>query len=414
MDRFHSPELPELVRECFASNPSWAAARARLESARLLVHQQDASLRPRLDLLGSGSRGEDNSQPLAQARTAYGLGLDASWELDVWGRLGDQRDAVGKEAEAVASDTQALRLSLAAQVAQAWISAVELRAQATLAEATAESFEKTGKIVQDRYQQGLVQSLDVRLTLASAASARAAVHQAHLSHEESVRALWVLLGGYPGGRSVKTAALPALPPPPPAGIPSELLERRPDLLAARARLEAAGRSLDASQKEFYPKISLTGQGGVRSDELGDVVQGEETYWSAGAGIRQSVYAGGALTAARDIREAQLAQASANAQAIALQAFREVESALSAEQWGGQRLEALKEAERESREAERLAQEQYRDGLTDIITVLEAQRRWFETQSRVLGQEGELLRNRVRLHLALGGDFLPESEAGAHP
>lgn len=414
LDQFNDPALTALVKQCLEQNPSWEAARARLEAARILVRQDASALRPKLDGLLNVSESEDQSMLNNARRTQASLGLEVGWEPDVWNRVGSQRDATALEAQGVAGDTQALALSLASQIALSWFTAIELQGLQDIAGATLKSFEQTLRVVEDRYQQGLVQSLDVHLTRASVANARAAEIVLQQSRLDTLRQLETLAGNYPDVRRDLPQNLPPLPDPVGAGLPSELLERRPDIRAAEARYHAAGFSIAAARKAWLPRISLSGQAGFRSDEVADPLTGKEPYWLAGAGLRQSLYNGGQLDAATELREAQERQAAATLAATILQAYREVESALSGESLLTARQKALAEALSESAEAERLAGEQYADGLTDIITVLESQRRLFEARSRELSVRAEILRNRIRLILALGGGLSGIDVDGEHP
>ena len=400
---FTDDRLPALVEQALAANHSYAAATARLAAAAELARIDGATRWPTLDanLNGSRSRGSPG---------VYGNNFSASlnigWEVDYLGKLGDRRLAAEAELGASAADFEATRLSLVANVARAWFELLEAEAQRLLAEQTLNSFESNLRIISDQYEAGLSSALDLRLLRANVASARATLASRQQTRDGAGRLLEVLVGDYPANALTVSSDLPDLTGPPPAGLPSELLFRRPDVIAAEWSLEAAALRASAARKALFPSIRLTSQtGGARgSNALQGLLDGGNTVWTLAGGLTAPLFRGGALRAASAQQKALARAALSNYRQTALTAFQEVESALAAEGFLQEQEAALRLASEESDAAEALAWERYQKGLSDIVTPLEAQRRAVNNRQGVLTARKQRLRNRIALHLALGGAF----------
>lgn len=342
--------------------------------------------------------------PIRNRSDRFGVDASVSWELDIWGRVRAQARAGKADALAAGETYRALRLSIAARITQAWFTAVAARQQEALALETLNSFEANLTTVDERFRRGLSPALDLRLTRANVANARSTYNLQKRLADGSVRQLEVLLGRYPSGTLVTTGSLPELNGPVPAGAPSDLLERRPDILAAQEGLVAAGYRVQESKKSLLPAISLTARYGRASGELEDILKDSFDVWSLLGNLTAPVFQGGRLRANVKRSEARLAEAVVSYQAVVLGAFREVESALVDETLLSEQLEAVKMAAEESIGAQELAEERYERGLVDIITVLESQRRAFNSRSNLLNIQNQLLQNRVSLYLSLGGNL----------
>ena len=240
----------------------------------------------------------------------------------------------------------------------------------------------------------------------SAAESRVALLRSQL--EVQIRSLEIVLGRYPRGEELAPDQFPALPRAVPAGLPADLIYRRPDLIAAQKRLEAAHYELGAAKKLRYPQFRLTGSGGTSSSELSEVFDPDFSVWSLFGGMTAPVFQGGRIGANIDFASASLDQAAATYEQVWLDALREVETALSLTSVFNDLVATSNLTASESAEAERLAWEQYRRGLTPIITVLETQRRAFNSQTDRLVAQAQQWQNRIDLYLALGGDFQIES------
>jgi NodT family efflux transporter outer membrane factor (OMF) lipoprotein len=330
--------------------------------------------------------------------------VDISWEADLWGRLRAATRAAVADAQAADADYHAAQLSLSGQTTKAWLAAAEIGQQLDLARRTVDSWRAAYQQVNDRYRRGLRSPLDVRLSLANLASAEALVEVRQRQQDAALRQLEILLGRYPGRRIQTPETLPMAPAAIPAGLPAELVGRRPDLVAAERRLAAADERFVVARRSLYPRLTLTGSGGTASEALSDLVDYDFRVWSIAANLLQPVFQGGRLRAGVDRARAEAEEALQSYAAAALRAYAEVETALAADEHLSREVERLAESVRHSAAATKLAGDRYRSGLEDYVTVLDAQRREFNSQSAYIAAYQNRLENRVDLYLALGGGF----------
>ncbi|MCP4849777.1 MAG: TolC family protein, partial [Verrucomicrobiaceae bacterium] len=306
------------------------------------------------------------------------------------------------------------RLSLAANVAKSWCNIITARQRLELAEQTRDSFVSNYRITERNYKAGdeTATPLSVQFGRNNVASAERNVIARTLARENAARPLEVLLGRYPSGKLKSSNRLPELPEEVPAGLPSELLWRRPDIAAAEASLRASARRADAARKNMLPSFSLTARGSDASGDLNRILANPETIlWNAASSLAQSIFRGGALSAQAQRALAQNEQALHNFTNRVLEALREVESALATER-------SLAEQERfisielaQAKLAEAQAGRDYSEGLIGILSIFEAQRRGVAARNAMITLRNQRLQNRIDLHLALGGDFktLPAEE-----
>ncbi|KAF0094225.1 MAG: Outer membrane efflux protein [Puniceicoccaceae bacterium 5H] len=415
LSQWHDPQLSELVMEALRYNRDLATAAARVEAAAARARRAGANLGPSLDADVTASRGA-GAERLGQGDTAnrFDAGLSASWEIDLWGELRLQRDAARRQYEAAEADLAAAQISLATQVAQYWFDLIEANQQVKLAEDTLESFQSGQNIIRQRFERGLNDALDLRLARANVASARNQLAQRNLQRDTLVRSLEILLGRYPSGDLSTLKELPTLPPPLPEGLPAEILTRRPDLASLGLQLQAAARQVGAAEKAFLPTIRLTASGGYVSNEFDKWLRDDSGEWSILGGLTAPIFDSGRLSANKQEAEANFSIAASTYQDAVLNAFREVETALVSQQWLSEREDALRLASQENDRAETLAWDQYQRGLTTIITVLESQRRAFNSRSDYLSVRNARLQNRLDLYLALGGAPIPRDQMPPAP
>lgn len=408
---FDDPRLRAVVGEALLHNRDLEAAAARLEAAGAEAKIAGADLWPQVSTGGNGARRQQvitflPGTTVRSLNDSYGVSLDVSWEVDLWGRLRTQRSAAAADLQAALADYRAARLSIAAQAMKAWFAAVEAQRQLELAETTAASYASTVKTIRDRYETGVRSSLDLRLALVDEAVARTAVETRRRAADRAVRQLEILLGRYP---SREMDVGPDLGEPladVPAGLPAELLARRPDLVAAERRLAAAGRRESESRRALLPRLTLTASGGRSGSELENLLHGDFTVWSLAAGLLQPIFQGGRLRA-QVTRSGALADAAvADYANRVLEACAEVETLLAAESSLRAQEGAQAVAAEQAAAASALARDRYESGLDDVIPWLSAQRAAADAQSRLLEVRRRRLESRVDLHLALGGDFDP--------
>lgn len=417
---FSDARLEELVDEALAHNYNLQATAVRIQMAQAQARIAGAPLQPQISATASGSRrkqnfigfpipGGDGPVPSSTSDN-LGVSLNLSWEIDLWGRLRAGQAAALADLQAAEADLRGAQLSLAAQTGRAFFAAVEAGRQVELAQATVDNYRLSTEQIRSRYLRGLRSSLDLRLGRSSLAAAEAVLQQRLQLQDRALRQLELLLGRYPSAAVEVGTELPALPAAVPAGLPADLIARRPDLVAAERRLTAADRRLAAARTLLYPRISLTASGGRSSDELEDLLDGDFGVWSLLTNLTQPILQGGRLRAGVDLAKAGKEQILALYARSALHAYAEVESSLAAENFLSEQEAALQTAAREALAARDLAEERYGKGLADLITMLEAQRRAFDAESRLLTVRRQRLDARIDLHLALGGGFAGNSKS----
>ena len=428
-NEFDDPLLSRLIVEGLEHNASLRAAAANVETAFAQARLDGAAGRPEFEAaLDPGRRKQNTAQsglteaipiPIpgfepgsvrSFAFTSYGLSLNVSWEVDLWGRLGAITSASLAEATASGADLDGARLSIAGQVAKVYFGVVEATQQVELLERTLASRERTRDRVLARYRRGVATALEVRQARTQVATVEASLAAQGRVLDGLRRQMEVLLGRYPAGEIESAAGLPDLPPLPEAGVPADLLARRPDLRAAEFRAIASSERIRAARRALYPTFRLNASSGTSSGAVGDLLDGDFSVWSLAAGLLQPLLSGGRLRAGLDLVTAGLDAAEANWLQTALAAFGEVESGLVAEAMLAERTGALERAAAESREAERLAEGRYRQGLVGYLQVLDSQRTSFQSESQLLAARREQLESRTDLILALGGGVYREPGA----
>ena len=405
---FADHQLKSLVAEALAHNHDLHITAARLEAALADAVATGADRWPAMNAGGQASRSREVTEAGAfryQIRqTRYSLSLDVTWELDLWGKLKDRALAGRARATAAGEDLLAARLLLAAKVTKAWLDAVAAQLQTELAEKTVDSYYHTTRKIRARFQKGLATALDLRLALTDLANARALLQAQKDQRQKALRGLQLLLGRYPDSEVALATDLPPLPPPAPAGLPSQLLSRRPDIRASQQRVIAADKQHASTTKALLPSLTLTTAAGTISPALRNLLSTNHGLWNLVAGLTQPLFTGGRLRAFARRADAEARAAWLGHGKTVLAAFTEVEQALTTETLLIGQRQAVQEAACQAEEARQLAWAHYSAGVTDIITVLSAQRRVLEARGDRISLQHRLLHNRVDLHLALGGDF----------
>lgn len=406
--------LNELVVEALEHNHDLVASAERLRAASARSMVSRSARRPQVNAGVNYSRqktlflglptGANPEDIIGNTYNQWGAGVDLSWELDLWGKLAAGVEGFDAELEATYADLQAARLSIAAQVTISWFALRESTEQLRLAEETLETFQSSLQVVQDRFDAGLSGALDLRLSQANVAGSRASLVGALQTQARAARQIEILVGRYPSSELEIAGDFEGLPPEVPAGLPVEILARRPDLVAIERRVSSAEAFARQDRLDRWPNLSLTASAGTLTPEFEDLLNGDFGVWSFATALTAPLIDGGRRKAQIEeslavVRETRAAFASAT-----LRAFFEVENALDAEQRLKDALQHLDDAARYSREATELAQDQYNEGLVSIELVLESQRRQLAAESTFLAARRELYQNRVDLHVALGGSF----------
>ena len=405
---FRDDRLEEIVDEVLVNNPSLQAAAARLDAARERTVPARAARLPSINAQGNTLRSRDGRGPAPDVlRSNYRLSLNLDWEIDLWGRLKDLDDASQADLEEATAVFRGARLSLAGNAAKAWFDYITTIQLLELAVTTRDSFQRNLRITERNYKAGdeTVSPLSVQLSRSTVAAAERALIRARLNRDEAARSLEVLLGRYPSAAVAGRAKLPALPGAVPAGLPSELLSRRPDLVAAEAELRASAHRADAAYKDLLPSLGLNASGVTTSDALRQILLDPEyIVWSVATSLVQQVYQGGEPVAAAREALANNEVAIWTFSDVALVAFQDVESALATERSLAEQQAFLEVELKQANLALGQAEREYSEGLVGILELLEAQRRAVSANTDMIELRNQRLRNRVDLHLALGGDF----------
>jgi NodT family efflux transporter outer membrane factor (OMF) lipoprotein len=398
---FKDDALNAAVIEAIAHNADLRVAAARVEQAVLYARLAGAKLYPSVDFLarGGGKMSGDNSG-------LQGWALTATWEIDLWGRVRYGRAAAAADAASVQADYEYARQSLAALVAKSWFLVTEAGLQAELARATIRDGEALVGLAENRSQVGIGNDEDVFVARATAGTYRDTLREIEFSRQQAIRALEILLGRYPAAAAAVTPTLPGQPDAIPAGLPSELLERRPDVIAAERRIAAAFNRVGEAKAARLPTIALTTSLSSITSDLFVLTERDNPIWSAGAGLLVPIFRGGALKTQVEIRTAEQKQAVAAYAVVGLRAFGEVENALAAEIAAREREQILSQTLADNQRAFQIVQTQFQVGKTDLRFVNQRQLALNAAQAGVLRMQAEQRLQRVNLHLALGGSFEP--------
>jgi multidrug efflux system outer membrane protein len=408
---FQDTTLQRLVRVALEQNPDLliAAERVLADEARLGITRAD--LYPSITA-GAGARrsGTDASTPLQ----SYDVGVDVFWQVDLFGRIrrASERDrAFLLQSEEI---RRGVVLSLVSSVASSYASLRTLDLQLEVARRTAESRREYTTIARQRFEGGVTGEIDYRQAQAQYEDARTIVINLQQSVAQQENALSTLLGNAPGaiprGRTIESMPWPAEIP---VGLPSSLLDRRPDLRAAEAQLAALTANVGVAKAALYPNISLTGALGLASLSIGSTTQ-EAATWSLGASLFQSIFQGGRLRAGVRVTEAQMREGILAYRSAVLRALQETDDALVAVRLAGDRTASLDSQVVYNRIVLRLAETRYEGGVAQYLEVLDAQRQLLNTELAAADARRQRLLAYVNLYRALGGGWQQDSIAAAAP
>jgi NodT family efflux transporter outer membrane factor (OMF) lipoprotein len=406
---FGSTELHSLIAQALQGSPDLAIATERVLQAEAQVRIAGASLFPTLDL-GVGSAARQTNGSRTESSSAA---LSVSYEVDLWGRNRSGVRAAESSLAATAFDRDTARLTLVAGVATAYFDVLSLRSRLAVARDNLNIAERVFDLVSARARNGAASALDVSRQQAAVLSQRAAILPLEQQERQTLAALAILTGALPQGFDVKATGVSALAVPSiDPGLPAQLLVRRPDLASAEARLAAANADLAAARAALLPSIVLTGSAGLASNALLAIAGGPTSALSIGLSILQPIFDGGRLRGQVSVAESQERELVETYRKAILTAFGEVEDALVAANRQAQQEALQREVEVQAREALRLAEIRYREGVDDLLTVLDAQRTLFAAQDQLSQIRRGRLEAAVDLYKALGGGWSAADAARA--
>lgn len=406
---FGDESLDALIDEALRNNPSLREAASRIVAAGATERTVQAGAMPNVSAGIDASRNRSTiTLPGAGLQEVesqrIGVSLNLSWEIDLWGRVRAQQSAAIADRQAIEAAYYGARLSLIAQVAKAYFSASEAWQQLQLARQNLRTTEELTERVNERFKAGLRPALDYRLALADEAVTRSRVETRERVYKHARRQLEVLLGRYPAARVETDASLDAALPDVPAGLPAELLTRRPDIVEAERRVAASDSRVRAAYLDLLPRISLSASSGLASDQVSDILDGDFFVWNLLGNLLAPLFDGGRRLAEISRTEALEEGALAYYAVVALGAFAEVENSLAGEYHLRRELAALDVSVQESQAALEITQDRYYQGLLDITRVIETRRQFYNAASARLATRALLMNTRVDLYAALGGGF----------
>ncbi|MCH2488141.1 MAG: efflux transporter outer membrane subunit [Erythrobacter sp.] len=427
---FNDPRLTVLISSALENNRDLLAATARIEQARARYRIQDSRRLPTVVANGTATRtrqplgvnpaldtGDVEGAPSSVTVNRFDVGVGvSSFELDFWGRVASLSEAARAEYLATVAAQRAFYLSLIADTATTYFEIVETEEQIALAEATADSRREGLRIARLRLDNGVTSALPYRqaetlLTQAEQQVSSEKLALARLRNQLAVLVGGVVPGGLPEGLTLAAQGDERRLA---AGLPSDLLLVRPDIVAAEEQLRSARANIGAARAAFFPTISLTGNAGLASSSLDGLFSGDSFAWSFGPAISLPIFDWGAREADLDLAQALEVEQVANYDRTVQTAFREVSDALAGRRYLAEQVETLRRAVTAQERIARIARLRYREGVGSYLEVLDAERNLFSAQQQLLATERAWLQNRATLFVALGGGAPLQTSAVSPP
>lgn len=407
--------LSELQTEAASTSLDLQSAAARIEESRRQLGLVDAARRPQIAIEGAYARSAlSEYSPFAMlgAPTApvstWTLGVQAGWELDLWGRLRQQSESAEARLQASVYGMEAVRVSVAGDIARTYLLLRGAQAQTKIVEENRQIASNLVRLAESRQRNGIATRFDAAAARADEAGISARLSQLQQQRDALMNALALLLGQAPRelDRRLADSGLPAMPLRLPIGIPSELARNRPDILQAESRLRAAVADIGAAKADFYPRISLTGSFGFQTLDFSDLGSWDSRRFSAGPTLYFPIFQGGRLQSNLALSETRHHLAGIAYRQTVLRAWHEVDDALAAYVTELKRHAQLQLALSQNRTALDVAQRSYQQGTADFTAVLVAQRSLLSSQSELTSCATASALSVVALYRALGGGWSP--------
>lgn len=414
--QFGDPVLDRLIDEALAHNSNIAIAAANVQQAAAVLTQTRSQFFPQVGY-GVGGGRERTREPAFAAQlpnypnptTAYQAALQASWEIDLWGRVQRQSEAVLADVLATEQARRGVILSLVAQVANSYLQLRGLDAQLAVAQQTLQTYAESVDLFKLQFEYGQVSQMNVAQAESQYETAAAQIPLIESQIAQTQNALAVLIGRDPGpitrGKSVNDLKLPSVP----AGLPSQLLERRPDLLQSEQQLIAANAQIGAAKALYFPTISLTGAFGGASSELSNLFKGSARTWSYAGSIVGPIFTFGAVSGQVAQAEAGQLAALENYQLSIRNAFADMDNALIANSKLRQQLAAQVRLVAALKQYNELARLQYEGGYTGYSTVLQAEQALFPAELNQASIRASLFASAVNIYKAMGGGWVTQAD-----
>jgi outer membrane protein, multidrug efflux system len=410
---FRDPVLDSLIAEALANNKNLQIASANIEQAAAVVTPTRAPLFPQLNYGGDASRqraSESNGVPVGpNPFNTVQLFAGVNWELDLWGRVRRLSEAARADFFATTEARRGVILSLVSSVAGSYLQLLGLDEQLAIARRSLNGYGEGVRLYELQFQHGLVSQMTVEQARSQYETAAALIPDLESQIVQNENALSILLGRNPGpvarGRNINEITFPAVP----AGLPSQLLERRPDLAQAQQNLIAANALIGAARALYFPTISLTGDFGYQSDRLSALFKSPSRIWSYAGSLTGPLFTAGSISGQVRASEAAQQAALVSYQAAVQKAFADVENALVVRRKLTEQIAAQERLVRANREYESLAKLQYDGGYAPYLTVLNAQQLLFPAELNLAQLRASLFTSYANLYKAMGGGWVTEAE-----
>lgn len=408
---FGDPTLNSLVERAVTSNLDLQQAEARIRQARAVRGGVAAGLWPSADAAATGRRtrsvGASSRGTLGTTQNLFVTGLDAAWELDIFGGTRRSIEAADADMHAAVEDRRDLLVSLTAEVALNYIDLRGLQQQVLITQKNLKAQEHSAELTRARFRAGLVSALDVANAEAQAATTASQIPVLETAAQQTVYNLSVLLALEPSAlfsELSSAAAIPARPPEVPIVLPSELLLRRPDVRRAEAQIHAATARIGVATADLFPKLNLAGSSGFQGNKTNDWLKWKNRIWSFGPSADWNLFDAGRIRSNIEVQKALQEEAMFSYRKTVLTAFQDVENALIAYDKEQVRHKALGDAVSANRKALALATTLYTQGQTDFINVLDAERSLYASEDALVQSTRSLSAEVVALYKALGGGW----------
>lgn len=405
---FNDPRLNELEEQVALSNQNLIAAEANFRQARALVQAARAGYFPQVGAEATASRARGisfrNTAGSGSSSASYLLSADASWELDLWGRVRRSVESSQAGAQASAADLEALRLSTRAELALNYFQLRTVDAQKRLLEETVASFRQFLELTRNRYAAGIVSQVDVLQAETQLKTTQAQLIDLDVQRTQLEHAIALLIGTPPARFSLEPSPLDGTPPPIPLSQPARLLERRPDISAAERRVAAANAQIGVAKAAYFPAITLSSTAGFASSAFSDWLSWPNRIWSLGSGVTQTIFDGGLRSAQMDEARAVYDATVAGYRQTVLNGFVEVEDNLAALRILEEEARVQNEALGAARQSVVITTNQYKAGIVSYLNVIIAQTTALNDERTAIDILGRRMAASVQLIRAMGGGW----------
>ncbi len=399
--RYQDPLLNHFIAQIDVSNQTLAASIARYDQARAMTTQSRSSFFPTVGLNLSGTR--SNSADAGVNNSVNGS-TSLQWEIDLWGKLRRQYEGSKNDELASRADVAAARLSMQSTLAQDYFALRIVDERKRLLEANVRAYERSVQVNQNRYEQGVAARADVVAAQAELERARASAIEIESERASLEHAIAVLTGQPPAALTIEPKAYEVTFPGIPVDLPSTLLLRRPDIVAAERRVASANAQIGVAQAAWFPDLTLGGSAGNTTATLAQWLASPLQFWSLGPSLAVTLFDGGARAGAVDVAKASYRAEVATYRQSVLTALQEVEDAISALRVLERQREAQLRALVAARQSLAITQNQYLAGLVDYLSVVQAQSSAYSAEQTALQLESQRLQTSVKLIVALGGGW----------